>query len=88
MADDAQLYQNRYSSALTDNIVTRLHQWRLYNDGEMLTSPSDSSLSLTLIEAADHIERLNYEIEQLRWTNRRLYDLYEGLYNATEADRG
>jgi len=65
----------------SDDIVTRLRRFEcrceLVEDG----TKCDSCL------AADEIERLRAELTQLRWDNRRLADLYEGLYHATEEAR-
>lgn len=56
-----------------DDIVTRLHQWRRYNDGEMLTSPS-GELSLTLAAAINEIERLEDAVSELRMAFQELTD--------------
>ena len=77
---DCQRSTNNGTEVASDNIVEQL-SWFVMNEVRM-----PAGLIVTVI---DEIERLRAELTQLRWDNRRLADLHEGLYHATgEARRG
>ena len=77
---------------MADDIVTALREARIYNCYSCVEYGYDdkcdcASRRLLHNAAADEIERLRAELTQLRWDNRRLADLHEGLYYATEEAR-
>ncbi len=75
---DCQSSTKNGTEVASDNIVQQL-SWFVMNEVRM-----PAGLIVTVI---DEIERLRAELTQLRWDNRRLADLYTGLYHATEESR-